>query len=233
MKKITLSLVALLAISSTSAIAGGDIEQPQIVTPAVVVVAETPSALTITGNMAITSNALWRGMTQSSNSPALQGAIDLGYNGFYLGTWGSNVNGAGNNSFEADFYAGYSSEIAGIGYDIGVITYTFPNNSDANTEEAYIGLSKDFGGFAINGKYSFGLDDVPDDYEVGASVELPADFSLAVGYGDYDTVGTRYSATLSKTIGKFDISVGYHDFSSDAGSAGDQDNIVATLSTSF
>ena len=62
-------------------------------------------ALEMSANIAITSNYVWRGMTQTSNSPALQGGIDLGYKGIYVGTWGSNVRWIDDNSssLEADF----------------------------------------------------------------------------------------------------------------------------------
>ncbi len=228
-----LSIVALLAINT--AFAGGDIAPVEPVVETPMVTEEAKSDFEISANLAITSNYIWRGMTQTHNSPAVQGGIDLGYKGFYLGTWGSNVEfGNTNNNLEADFYAGYASEIAGIEFDVGIIQYAYPNDSTAlNFEEAYIGLSKDFGGFGINGKYSFGLNDAPDDFEVGASVDLPAGFGLAASYGDYDTYGTRYSVSVSKALGNFELSVGYYDFTADAGSAADESNIVGTISTSF
>ena len=52
-------------------------------------------------------------------------------------------------------------------------------------------------------------------------------------YGEYATVGTRYSVAISKEIGKFEVSLGYYDFASDAGSEADEDNVVLTVSTSF
>jgi len=234
MKFTKLSLVAALAVST--AFAGGDITpiEPAVEAP---VVAE--SALEISANLAITSNYVWRGMTQTSNSPAVQGGIDLGYKGFYLGTWGSNVEfGDTANNLEADFYAGYASELAGIGYDLGYIYYAYPNESDAfNFDEAYIGLSKDFGDFGVNGKYSFGLDsenDTPDYWEVGATAKLPMDLGLSATYGDFDDVGTNYIVSLAKEFGKFEVSLAYTDFSADSISGlDDEDHIVATISTSF
>jgi len=231
MKFTKLSLVAALAVSS--AFAGGDIAPVE----PVVVEAVPESAFEVSANLAITSNYVWRGMTQTSNSPAVQGGIDLGYKGFYLGTWGSNVEFNGDtssNSLEADFYAGYASEIAGIGFDIGIIQYAYPNNSDVNFEEAYIGLSKDFGGFGVNGKYSFGLDDAEDYWDLGATAQLPMDFGLSATYGEYDNVGTNYIVSLSKSWGKFEFSVAYTDFSADTISGlDDEDHVVGTISTSF
>ncbi len=234
MKLTKLSLVAALAVST--AFAGGDIAP---VEPTIV---ETPmaveSALEISANMAITSNYVWRGMTQSANSPAIQGGIDLGYKGFYLGTWGSNVEfGPSANNLEADFYGGYAGEIAGFGYDLGYIYYAYPNESDAyNFDEAYVGLSYDWTSFGVSGKYSFGLDsniETSDYWEVGASAKLPWEMTLAASYGDWDEdIGSNYLVSLAKTFGKFEVSVAYAEFDSDSGMA-DEDHIIGTISTSF
>ncbi len=233
MKFTKLSLVAALAVSS--AFAGGDIVP---VAEPVVVEAAPESAFEVSANLAITSNYVWRGMTQSANSPAVQGGIDLGYKGFYLGTWGSNVEfGDTANNLEADLYGGYRNEISGIAFDIGYIYYAYPNESDAfNFDELYVGLGYDFGMVGINGKYSFAVNsniDTTDYWEVGGDIELPMEFTLAASYGDYDEVGTNYLVSLSKSWGKFEFSVAYTDFSSDASSIYDEDHIIGTVSTSF
>jgi uncharacterized protein (TIGR02001 family) len=222
MKFTKLSLVAMMAVSTITTTAMAELE--------------------VSANMAGTSNYVWRGMTQTNNSPAIQGGFDVEMSGVYAGVWGSNISWTNDNesSFEADIYAGYAGEAAGIGYDLGYITYTYANVSDANNfDEVYLGLSKDFGsGFGVSGMYSKGVK-VPtggtkiDDWTVGATAGLGMDVGLALNYGDYDTVGTRYSVGLSKSFGKFDVDVTYHDFSADAGSAGDEDNIVLTVGTSF
>jgi len=233
MKFTKLSLVAALAVSS--AFAGGDIVP---VAEPVVAEAAPESAFEVSANLAITSNYVWRGMTQSANSPAVQGGIDLGYKGFYLGTWGSNVEfGDTANNLEADFYAGYKYSFSGVEFDIGYIYYAYPNESDAfNFDEAYLGLSYDFGMVGINGKYSIALDsenDTTDYWEVGGDIELPMEFTLAASYGDYDEVGTNYLVSLSRSWGKFEFSIAYTDFSSDASSIYDEDHIIGTVSTSF
>jgi len=232
MKFTKLSLVAALAVSSV--FAGGDIVPAE----PVVVEAAPESAFEVSANLAITSNYVWRGMTQTANSPAVQGGIDLGYNGFYLGTWGSNVEfGDTNNNLEADLYAGYKTSFSGVEIDLGYILYAYPNDHDAlNFDEAYIGLGYDFGMVGINGKYSFAVNsnvDTTDYWEIGGDVELPMEISLAASYGDYDEVGTNYLVSLSKSWGKFEFLVAYTDFSSDADSLYDEDHFIGTLSTSF
>ena len=219
MKMITLSLVAALAVNTAFA------NEAQIGT----------SALETSANMAVTSNYVWRGMSQTSNSPAYQAGVDIAYNGFYLGTWGSNISWTADNSssLEADIYAGYTGKVSGISYDLGYIVYSYPNVSNVNNfKEAYLGLGKDFEGFSLNAKYSFGIDNAPDDYEITYATNVSG-FGFSASYGDYDTVGTRYSLAVSKEIGKFELSVGYYDFTSDNNSASDEDHVVVSLSTSF
>ena len=235
MRITTLSLIAALAVNS--AYAGGDFTTP--VEPVVEVPAVEEPQVEISANLAIASNYVWRGMTQNSNSPAVQGGLDLGYKGFYLGAWGSNVKfGTSNNNLEADLYAGYAGEFAGIEYDLGYIYYAYPNESTLfNFDELYFGLSKDFGGFAINGKYSLALDtenETTDYWDLGASVALPMESTLSATYGDFDEVGTNYIVSLAKEFGKFEISVAYTDFSAESGSGlEDEDHIVGTISTTF
>ncbi len=229
-----LSLIAIIAISS-ALYADGDIAPAESVsTPA--------SDFTYSANMALTSNYVWRGITQTDNSPAIQGGIDLGYKGFYAGVWGSNVEFGSvlDESMELDFYGGYKGEIAGIGYDLGYIEYAYPHNSAAlNFGEAYVGLSKSIGDLGLSGKYYFGADAPSgvkklDYYELGASYTLPYDVSIGATYGDYEDTGSNYSVKLSKPIGKFTASLAYTDFNADsAGAYPDQDHVVATISTSF
>ena len=227
MKLLKLSLAAALAVT--------------------LVQAEEKSDLGISANMAITSNYIWRGMTQTMDSPAIQGGIDVEYKGLYIGTWGSNVEfGEGKTSLEADIYAGYAGEIAGLGYDIGVIQFIYPNQSDEyNFAEAYLGLSYDFEVVEIGAKYYLGIDtndvDNADDnwepenaWEVSASVPLPADISLDLTYGDYDSLGAYYLVGATKTFGKFDLTLAYTaNDGGDAGSSAEQDNFVASVGTSF
>ncbi len=220
MKSIKLSLVVALlattaAVSSASA---NDVE--------------------VSANMAMTSNYVWRGMTQTGNSPAIQGGVDASMGGFYAGLWGSSLEG-GAASMEADIYLGYAGEVSKISYDIGFINYMYPNASDElNFGEAYLSLGYDFGALSVGASYAMGVstadaDDIPDNIEGSVSVPLPADITLDAVYGMYDTVGDYYSIGASKSLGKFDFTLAYTGISADSGSSDDQDNIVLTVGTSF
>ncbi|ABB45024.1 conserved hypothetical protein [Sulfurimonas denitrificans DSM 1251] len=200
--------------------------------------ADEASDVTISSKMALTSNYIWRGMTQSDNSAALQGALDLGYKGLYLGVFGSNVEfGAENRaSLELDIYGGYAGELYGIGYDVGLISYSYPNQSkELNFAEAYIGLSKDFEVVNIGAKYYSGIKtdelDPTDAWEVSLSAPLVMELTLSALYGDYDKVGNYYNVGITKALGKFEVGISYVGIEMDNNP--NQDNLIATISTSF
>ncbi|MEA3330321.1 MAG: TorF family putative porin [Campylobacterota bacterium] len=200
--------------------------------------AEETSDVGISANVAMTSNYVWRGMTQSDNSPAIQGGFDVDYKGVYAGVWGSNVNFGTDASMEFDVYAGYANEIYGIGYDIGYIQYAYPNDTKgSNFGEAYVGLSYDLEVVEISATASFGVDtddlDADDNYEAGVSVPLPMDISLDATVGNYVHLGVYYSVGVAKTFDKFDLSLAYTGMDYEDSDTDTEGNVVATISASF
>jgi uncharacterized protein (TIGR02001 family) len=214
----------------------------KILLSAVVATVVMAQDITTSANISLTSNYVWRGMTQTDNAPAIQGGFDFGYKGFYIGTWASNISWTNENdsSMELDGYFGYANKYAGIDYDLGYIRYAYPKvQKDYNFDEVYLSLGKEFSFGNISVKYSKAVD-VPsgakklDDIEGTYSTILPQNIGLSLTYGDYEDTGKRTLVTLSKTVGKFDLSIAYSDFSSDSKSGlKDEDHIIATISTSF
>ena len=233
MKIIKISLVAALLASSS-------------------LVADIVSDIEISGNAAITSNYVWRGMTQSDDTPTVQGGVDLAYKGVYVGLWGSGIQSTKASS-EFDVYAGYAGEISKFSYDIGYIQYMYPNDTDAlNFGEAYLSLGYDFDVLSVSAMYYLGVDTnddtagnwVPEDgWEMGVSVPLPMDISLDGTYGIYgddnsdngnqNPFGNYYSIGATKSFSKFDLSVVYTGMNFDDSATKDQDNVVVALSTTF
>ena len=216
--------------------------------------AEESSDLGISANMAMTSNYVWRGMTQTGNSPAIAGGVDLDYKGAYVGVWGSSFEGD-KASMETDVYLGYANEISGFSYDVGYTQFMYPNDTEAlNFGEAHVKLGYDFKVVSIGAAYFLGVDtnDVAvavdnwepgDGWEVTASVPLPMDISIDGAYGSYDDAGTEnnptnnfgdyYSVSASKSLGKFDFTLAYTGMDFEDVDNKDQDNFVLTVGTSF
>lgn len=89
----------------------------------------------LSANVGFISEYRSRGLDQSGEEPALQGGLDWSHDsGFYLGTWGSNVDFNDNDStLEVKFYGGYATEQSGVSLDLSVVGYTYPgslNSSD-------------------------------------------------------------------------------------------------------
>ncbi len=92
----------------------------------------------LTANLGLTSNYMWRGTTLSADQAAIQGGVDWQMNnGFYLGTWISNVAGG----YEQDWYGGYGFRTDEVVWDVGYILYTYPVQDNLTFGEAYANLS--------------------------------------------------------------------------------------------
>jgi uncharacterized protein (TIGR02001 family) len=140
---LTLSAIALAAAATLSS--GTVLAQAAAPAP----------EFTVTGNFGITSDYRFRGLQQTDGDPAFQGGFDLAHSsGLYVGTWGSNVSSwaAGpdtSTKLEIDLYGGYKTTVGDVGLDVGAIAYMYPGSSsgdagadwNANTQEAYVGLS--------------------------------------------------------------------------------------------
>jgi uncharacterized protein (TIGR02001 family) len=96
-------------------------------------------------NVALKSDYVSRGTTQTNNDPAIQGGFDYNAdNGLYAGIWASNVSWAGEkSSIENDLYAGYAKELnKSWGLDVGAVEYLYPNTpTNVDYTEIYAGLS--------------------------------------------------------------------------------------------
>lgn len=107
---------------------------------------------TVAYNIGLTSDYIFRGISQSQHGPAVSGGVDYSHaSGLYAGTWVSQqkwVNTGGTKTqsdWEMDFYAGYKGSSDTVSYDLGLIRYYYPGNTVAgavspDTTEAYLGL---------------------------------------------------------------------------------------------
>lgn len=94
----------------------------------------------LTGNVNVTNNYIWRGLTQSINEAAVQGGLDYASEtGFYVGTWVSNVSYDSDDaySYEHDLYAGFAGETNGIAWDFGYLYYNYDANAGFDFGEIY------------------------------------------------------------------------------------------------
>lgn len=193
----------------------------------------------VTANIGVTSNYIWRGVSQTGNDASVGGGLDFSHDsGFYLSTWAGSLGGG----TELDIYGGFSGEMAGgFGYDLGAIGYIYPNAADSDFYEIYAsgsysyfsaGINYTISGDAPAGAFTDG--DIY--YWGGASFDLPKDFSLGftVGYYDFDDDGAPGVGDISYSHGQVDLTKSAGDFGdftftvSKAGKdSGDDDFLIA------
>jgi uncharacterized protein (TIGR02001 family) len=146
------------------------------VMPSAASAADAPaSPHTLTGNVGLYSQYVFRGLTQTNREPAVQGGFDYSHvSGFYAGTWASNISwlrdGGSYNaggSLEWDFYGGYKWSLPhDFGLDVGTLYYYYPGDvtpgclagsvacPKADTWEVYGALSWKW----LSAKFSYSLD---------------------------------------------------------------------------
>jgi uncharacterized protein (TIGR02001 family) len=118
--------------------------------------AESSTPPPVTGNVMLATDYVFRGISQSDENVAIQGGLDYAHpSGFYLGTWGSNVDFSEDESvldgatMELDIYGGYKMSLSKEAIlDLGLLLYWYPGAaSERNYDfyEVYAKLGYDFG----------------------------------------------------------------------------------------
>jgi len=102
--------------------------------------------LELSATATLATEYVFRGFTQTSENPAIQGSFDASYGIFYAGVWASNLDFGGTGfggdiaDIEIDYYAGITPSWRGISFDIGGIYYTYPGAFDPGAEFDYFEL---------------------------------------------------------------------------------------------
>jgi uncharacterized protein (TIGR02001 family) len=110
-----------------------------------------------TGNVSLTSDYVFRGVSQSNSDPALQGGVEFSAeSGAYIGAWGSSISWLSDlsttaaplsSSLELDVYGGYRGTFSdAVSYDVGALYYWYPGDfpagfNSADTLEVYAGIT--------------------------------------------------------------------------------------------
>jgi uncharacterized protein (TIGR02001 family) len=172
-------------------------------------------AFTTSGNLAFTSDYVWRGVSQNAGKFAVQGGFDASHSsGLSAGIWASNVTldaAYGNASLEVDVYANYGFKLGAVDASVGYIAYAYEGASSANFEEVnvaatYAGLTlKASKGIAGDSEYY---------YEANYSYDIAAVKGLNLGlhYGNNRaSKNGDYAIALSYPVLGFTGTVSYSD----------------------
>jgi uncharacterized protein (TIGR02001 family) len=185
----------------------------------------------VTTNVTLQSDYIFRGISQTSRDPALQGSINYSdKTGFYAGVWASNVEFNGPENVEIDLYAGWATTLKnGLGLNISIAEYLFfghGNASDSNAREYLLNLSHS--GFGVTYSTSDVLDN---NVEFSYTHSFNNQFSLATTYGDFDSY-KYYRFGISRIYKGTGFDLSYWDTDIDNSSNADG-RLVLTISRNF
>lgn len=201
-------------------------------------------------NVTLTTNYMYRGVTQTNDGPAIQGGFDYAYGAFYVGTWASNLDfdDGSSSGIEIDYYAGWAPSVNGVDLDFGILYYTYPDSRDDLAEqdflEFYAGAGTSIGEkIAVGFKVSYS----PDFYLESGGAWYP---EVSVGFAITDRLGadihagfqtfeddlqddyTDYNVGLTYSCDWADLDLRYYDTSDRIGGNSD-DVVVFSISKSF
>ena len=202
-----------------------------------------------TWNAALTSDYVFRGVSQTQEDPAFQLGADFNLGaGFYVGAWASNVDfGAGGPDAEVDTYIGWNTDLSDAwNLDLMLNRYNYVGQEDyygdieyteflatAAYDETYsftFGYTNDIYALGEDAFYyaAAGEWDVGHGFALGAGVGYNT-FEESTGYQDY----LDYSVSLSRSFGPVSASLMYVGTNNDGEvSFGDnaEDRVVLTFS---
>lgn len=199
-------------------------------------------------NVAVASDYIFRGVSQTEEDAALSAGVDMTNGVFYAGAWASNVSfaGDGDTGVEADIYAGVRPEFAGFALDFGVIGYLYGETGalDYDYVEFKAGASRAVGPATIGAVvfYSpdfFGASEDEATYVEANAAFTPADrwtVSGAMGRQfvssdfDYTTWNVGAAYALTDTLA---IDLRYHDTDEHDFGQIYESRAVATLKATF
>ncbi len=216
---------------------------------AMIAVPSAAQAQEVSANVSLVSNYVYRGLTLSGGTPAIQGGIDLNFDtGFYVGTWASSIDTITGNEIELDFYMGYGGELGnGLEFDLGVLAYTMtgagPGTSwdDTILPELYASVGGPIGpaGWTLSAAYIPDIWNAPtDNIYVSFGVDLPFGDSpfygmASIGYEDgfWGDDKIDWMVGLGFTWNILDFNLSY--VGSDDDTLGKYDTILFGVTASF
>jgi len=143
----------------------------------------------ISGNVALSSDYTFRGISQTDGDPAISGGFDYtnqsGGLPFYAGVWGSTIDFAAQSAeLELDVYGGIKPRLNDkVGFDLGVIGYLYPSASDDGAELDY-----------LEAYAKVGIDITPQ-FALGGAVYVSPEFTGETGTGIYGEVSAAYKVS--------------------------------------
>jgi uncharacterized protein (TIGR02001 family) len=159
--------------------------------------------LTLTGSATITTDYMFRSISNTDQEPAVQPEFDLTYGMFYAYIWGSNT--AFGDNIEIDYGIGITPKWGNVTFNIAGLEYTYPG---ANSELDYFELKT--GATWASGAWSLAVNNYwsPDNFNTFGNSDA---IEGTVGYTFSGKLWNFFSPSISGTFGH----QAYEDIASD------------------
>jgi uncharacterized protein (TIGR02001 family) len=193
MKKVVLSVVAALAVAASAApafAADMAVKAPKAPPP-------PPSPWDIAFGSAISSDYMWRGITQSGHKPSVAGYFEPHYNinpnlQLYAGVAGESIKFPNGAAAEIDLYGGVRPTIGPLAFDFGFWYYYYPGGESTYTTTAF-GIFNAFADASFYEVYGKATWTVNDYIAIGGTI------FYTPSYLNTGSDGTYYSGTFKFT----------------------------------
>ena len=132
--------------------------------------------LTLSGSATITSDYMFRSVSNTNQDPAVQPEFDLTYGMFYAYVWGSNS--AFGDGIELDYGGGITPKWGGIDFNFAFLGYTYPGATELDYFELRASAAHTFDKLTL----SIGNWWSPDNFQAGTqsdAVEFGASYAFS------------------------------------------------------
>lgn len=182
-------------------------------------------------NVALATDYVFRGISQTDNEAAIQGGFDYLYDfgpaGVHAGIWGSNVKFT-DATIEIDYTVGVGGSVDNFSWDVSGIYYTYPGASSSLNYDFFEiapSLGYDFGFMSLGAGVNYSPEyfgDSGDATYTHANIDIPIgkyftvsgnvgyqtiDDNAAFGTDDY----TDWGVSVSTEVAGFGLSAGWTD----------------------
>lgn len=207
--------------------------------------------LTTSATLAMTTDYVTRGISQTQEEPAIQGSFNINHgSGIYMGIWGSNVDFGNSAQLEIDLSAGFRKTYSsGWSLDLAAIHYEYPgaiSSLDLDFQEYSLGTGYTINGIEWSAK-GFYSPEYPDSNESAFYLETGLDYTFPSGitasghygystgdhYDNTDSEYSDYSLGLSMELGGFGFDVSGFANDIDSDDAVNDNRVVLTVSKEF
>ncbi|MGB5917608.1 TorF family putative porin [Arcobacter sp.] len=197
----------------------------------------------VSGSIALSSNYISKGMTQTDDKAALIGELIADYKGFFVGTWASNVDYVGADAdVEIDYYVGYKRSFKNLDASLRYSRFTYNSDVINDLDELKLELAYHIDQLTIGASYGLNTwaenDAAKSDYaEVYTSYDFDQ-FSLKASAGDLENIGTNQTIGISKLFlinnNAIILDLTFSNFEADVISGiEDEKNLIASIIYAF